>query len=92
MLSFAEDRATINIVQERIKLVGLIGEAAIVVEDVVRALPFLGLVSDTDGRGLCGRRWIGVNCCAICGDVLRLPARKNAKKRWKYAKMRVRFI
>ena len=56
MLSFAEDSAAVDIVQERIKLVRLVRESAIVVEDVVGSLSFLRLGSDADGRRPGGRR------------------------------------
>lgn len=76
MLSFAENRATIDIVQERIKLVRLIRESAIVIEDVVGSLSLLGFGSDTDGRWPGGGQWIGVYRCAIRGDVLRWPGKR----------------
>lgn len=75
MLSFAENSATIDILQEGVKLVGLIGESSIVIEDVIRSLPLLGLGRDSNGRrpvggfGLCvHRRWIS-------GDVMGRPER-----------------
>ena len=57
MLSFAENRATIDIAQEGIKFVRLIWKTAIVIEDVIGSLPLLGLSRDADGRWLVRGLW-----------------------------------
>ena len=57
ILLFTENRATFNIAQEGIKLVGLIWKSAIVIEDVIGSLPLLGLSCDADGRWLVRGLW-----------------------------------
>ena len=58
MLLYAENRATFDITQEGIKLVGLIWKSAIVIEDVIGSLPLLGLSHNADGRWLVRGLWL----------------------------------
>lgn len=53
MLPFAKDCAAINIVQEFIKFIGLVREAAFVEKDVLRFSPTLWLGAYWDSAGLC---------------------------------------
>ena len=81
MLSFAENRTTIDIVQEGVKLVGLIGESSIVIKDVIGSLPLLGLRRDSNGRWLVCGMWLCVHNRWVSGDVMGRPGRVEEKRR-----------